>query len=925
MAQTTKPPLPDTKEEQDAAYNPGDLHAAEQFNHYASGGIEEAQKYANKDVSPNIPGTDKPDKTFSNLDNVKESENSSNWTNNYTGRGSDGTGGRKKPLSLKATLAKKGPIGLILAVLGIGGVSMVGFTSFLPMQLRAAMENFYGNASRASTIHYKANLRYGIGNSEACKNPNSVKCKTASITDDTKKQFEKQGFKVDSTKVGDRHVINAITFPDGTAVNSGDAFIAKMDSSPENRSHVYGVFNPRSGPYSGQRFTTKVLNKFGVNKTKVKLSGKDREAASKSFNREVGAPEDRGRDADEARSRIESEVKGKAVKVAGKVTNILGVACSAYDMTRVTLALIKAKNAAKYVAFAYLFIKLADQIRAGDADPVTLAVAGGVLTKIASNGPNAGKSATDSPGYRAVAYGDRTKLADTMQKILLGGNPALKKLDDTVIYIKGLLGSRTTHSACKASNDPAIGSALTVAMCAGGGGAGGSILPGLGTAVGGIGGTILCTAGNLAVAIVGSLIIGEIIERIMPSVIEYLKGAPLDYDMSSVDAGNAITIGAGLLFATTGQAAGMKLGTKEEVNAFHKVTASVDKEYEEMARYEAKATPFDITNQYSFMGQLFNQINVGSGSNVVASTLSTVGMTLSNVNASMLSTAANAADMPSPINSATMGKCYDAELVEKNVACDTVGIPQAVQTQEEMGRPTEANYNYMINNGYVSEEGTVNPDKEYAKYVQYCTGEGPEAPGSSSVSIADDDYEWIETRCQESSEMVSNFRTYTSRTGGSDDRDTAYKDADIGTTEEAAVATEGEDIAGDDYKSEVRSVLGRAGTGQCVDFVLFRLVKHKVLKGPIALGNGKDVVGTLGRMGYKVDTTPAVHSVMSTPVTSTPQYGHTAMVSAVHADGSFTVEEYNYGTPLHYGTRKISAAEIKSKKMTFAHTEVDYK
>jgi surface antigen len=134
---------------------------------------------------------------------------------------------------------------------------------------------------------------------------------------------------------------------------------------------------------------------------------------------------------------------------------------------------------------------------------------------------------------------------------------------------------------------------------------------------------------------------------------------------------------------------------------------------------------------------------------------------------------------------------------------------------------------------------------------------------------------------------------------------------------------QGSDVDGDDYSREC----GRytSCTKQCVDFVKFRLLKHGVLRRAISLGNGKDVVSTLGRLGYKVNRTPAVHSVMSTSATSTPQWGHTAMVSAVLKDGSIVVEEYNYANPLAYGKRTISAAEIRSKNMTFAHTEVDYK
>lgn len=133
----------------------------------------------------------------------------------------------------------------------------------------------------------------------------------------------------------------------------------------------------------------------------------------------------------------------------------------------------------------------------------------------------------------------------------------------------------------------------------------------------------------------------------------------------------------------------------------------------------------------------------------------------------------------------------------------------------------------------------------------------------------------------------------------------------------------GENVQGDDYKNNCAKYA--SCTKQCVDFVLYRLKKHGVDLTTNAIGNGKDVVRNLGNMEYKVNRTPAVNSVLSTSQTSTPQWGHTAMVSKVNADGSIVVEEYNYNNTLAYGTRTISAAEIRTKNITFAHTEVAYK
>jgi surface antigen len=279
--------------------------------------------------------------------------------------------------------------------------------------------------------------------------------------------------------------------------------------------------------------------------------------------------------------------------------------------------------------------------------------------------------------------------------------------------------------------------------------------------------------------------------------------------------------------------------------------------------------------------------------------------------------------MPSALNNQTLGSCPDPELAEKNFGCDSVGNVLTVQSKEEMTRSTQSNLDYMIGHGYIDEEGNTVAGSDYEKFTEYCTGKDQMVPGTSILSLEDDDYDWPNSRCQSDEEEISQFRTYTSRVGSSDDEDTQYTDGEGGDGTTAPADT-GADITGDDFKTECPQYGGKCD-GECVDFVIFRLVKHKVLPRPMALGNGKDIVGSLGRMGYKVDTTPAVHAVMSTPVTSTPQYGHTAMVSKVNADGSFVVEEYNFASHHAYGTRTIPASDIAAKKMTFAHTEVDYK
>lgn len=140
-------------------------------------------------------------------------------------------------------------------------------------------------------------------------------------------------------------------------------------------------------------------------------------------------------------------------------------------------------------------------------------------------------------------------------------------------------------------------------------------------------------------------------------------------------------------------------------------------------------------------------------------------------------------------------------------------------------------------------------------------------------------------------------------------------------------ATTGSAVVGDDYRKGCATV-GPNCSGQCVSFVEFRLRKF-IRPDFFVPGNGQDIAPNLGKMGYTVNHTPAVNSVVSWPAGGVPgghansTYGHTAMVSGVNADKSIVVEEYNYTHSLGYDKRTIPASV--ANKLTYAHTEKDFK
>ena len=135
--------------------------------------------------------------------------------------------------------------------------------------------------------------------------------------------------------------------------------------------------------------------------------------------------------------------------------------------------------------------------------------------------------------------------------------------------------------------------------------------------------------------------------------------------------------------------------------------------------------------------------------------------------------------------------------------------------------------------------------------------------------------------------------------------------------------TPGGSLIGDDFGAacDSNNALGVPCNGQCVSFVKYRLLKYRSKYHGGALGNGKDVVGNLSKLGYQTGSTARPGSVFSTSQTSHRELGHTGIVSKVNPDGSIEIEEYNFNKPLHYGTRTMTEAEYKNKGYSFAYIE----
>ncbi|REH34765.1 CHAP domain-containing protein [Kutzneria buriramensis] len=101
----------------------------------------------------------------------------------------------------------------------------------------------------------------------------------------------------------------------------------------------------------------------------------------------------------------------------------------------------------------------------------------------------------------------------------------------------------------------------------------------------------------------------------------------------------------------------------------------------------------------------------------------------------------------------------------------------------------------------------------------------------------------------------------------------------------------------------------------CTAFAAYRIASRLGVSnfsnsyGGVTWGDAGNWDNAARAVGVRVDTTPTVGSIA---VNDVHKVGHVAYVNAVHSDGSFDVEEYNWNNPLAYGTRKnvhVSSAQ----------------
>ena len=230
--------------------------------------------------------------------------------------------------------------------------------------------------------------------------------------------------------------------------------------------------------------------------------------------------------------------------------------------------------------------------------------------------PDLGKNALDSAGIKTAMYGspaqdkggaENYKLSTRESQYIVGSSMGWS-IDSLVAKMRNSSFGTLDKKTCAIYENPVVkagGLLLSVA------------------AIVGSGGSAALVAG--AKAGIQMVIISYVMSYINGKIADMLSGENLNSETKGVDAGNAWFSGAGATFGTAASSRGISpISTKGEIENMQSLkAASLDMEAK-VARYEARSTPLDIMNQYSFLGSIAWKIapaDISGGSGLKAMAL----------------------------------------------------------------------------------------------------------------------------------------------------------------------------------------------------------------------------------------------------------------------------------------------------------------
>lgn len=807
---------PNTREEQDEAHNPGANHAAAQLsNAETAAGQAQVENSDNQSVNQGIK---------------KQEEDPPVRDGFYR----PSPGGKEEKVTIKSVFKKKGPMGIIIGLLfgGGAGFSLMLAPGIGIVQLKEVMTDDLNDQLSALDIRSEHLLRSKLSGMQKglsiCADAVKIRCKFSSMSDRQVKKFEKSGFQVEraDSKIPTRNKILSLTGPDGTKITDPNSLRRLANSNPSIRGALIKAYNPKFRGFT-DKVSQKVLSALRIDKTK-KVSGTTDEERNRNMANATNGPnatlgvnadgqltDDQGKKyvvdengnnvyddnktkfdeisaknkagLDKITSKV-SEVKATGIKSTksmlksgAKGVSLLGAAdtaCTVYNVGRAVAAAAKVTRAMQLAQFAMVFLNTADAIKAGDAQPEDVEYIGNKIAAVDMNkeiydestiqasqliggdasivtgdpkpNPFYGKNAFDSPGYAIAAYNDAPTLTSRSLQYTVGGG-LTGSLSSVMDMISNKLGSKEEiRSTCKVVQSWwARGLGLIAGLIVGAGSFG--VTTGL--------------------SIAASVAIGFALPFLEASLADIIAGKTVGPDTDGPDVGDAVFAGSGVMMGDMAMARGMQPASSDQLKAAQGEKARVQAKYVAYETEEAKSTPLDVMNQYSFLGSVVRSINP-----TVLKTQASIASSITGIPSLVGSAFSGLIPHTSAaqvFNAARFNKCNDPAYEDIGINADVFCNVRYVMTPQELNMdPLEA-VDYMLNSGQISDEGEP-IGKEYKAFIAGCverTAGWGETTKDDSVGAND-----IGAGCKDGSSsdvggILKYFRVYTMDKGINDDMD----------------------------------------------------------------------------------------------------------------------------------------------------------
>lgn len=841
----------------------------------------------------------------------------------------------------KKLRGKSSLITLFLLLFGGGGFLTVFFTpamalsQFTQMLTESLNDQFHAVEQRSEKLLHAKLSDVTKGSCGLVK----IACRFATMSDVQVKKFEKAGIKVtrDPSKLlPNRGQITSMEFTDTNGkkvtIKTAEELHRYSLENIDFRAAQTKAYNPMFATMT-DKVVTKVLQRLKARKMPV--TGDTDEERQKRYNDVVA----NGTDVD-TRTIIESEddKKNKVysadgeplssdqvdsakttdslisgikegggysgfVSGASRVLNAAAIpqnACAMYTIASVGASVGQLQMAEQAVRLALEgSLSTESSIRAGEADEGTVTFIGNRLTtpssdsrvidegalantaSIATKLNSGGDTAFESSYYKYAAYKevpDKVNVSDG-RFILGAGTPTIlsSTLGDTAKIISPDNPTpQGVRSKCHIINNPLVtGAGLALGIVLGVGSFGLSTVAGI--------------AGSVAVSLATPYFISKIADISTGNLFKNLTGRPF---------GQGVGVGTASYLSKVAQFRGAKPLNKEEGMKYLEKNLASTTAYNETQQYIARATPFDITNRYSFLGSL-----AFAAAPIVQTSKSSATMAFMNIT-SMIPTAmasinpaAKAASVPDNYLS-----CNDPYILSAGINADFMCVVHYGATESELNIDPVQNAVWMANTGNV--DGDTGDAKDngqswnYTKFLSECvyrtTGwgvanENDEADGRNCTDpekeSLNEQYRTFtmnktinESMDEESRPYIDDVTTYTDGNKGSVVDGWSFPTTNKGTITTAFGAGEGSDKNGVTVTAATPSETENLPIFAVYDGTVVAAGKEQGLENRIVINhwiNGKLISTVYGHLG---DNSIAVK--LGDKVTAGQQIGRITPVSS---------------------------------------------